>query len=178
MKTGLLIALVLLSTASMAQQVPTVNITQQQSRNVFTGVFSSVWARLRSMNPTARHSAQSAVTYTAGIRGAEATGSLLQPYWKGDLTEDPGFQKQINAFQRAQNMLDQGQLEQGLTEIQQFVRDYPGSALMPNALFSVALSQAATGDTAARNTLELFIRDYPNHPLVTDAQFLLQQLGG
>ena len=75
---------------AIALNAPTV--TESNSHSVFTGLFRSVWAHLKTLNPTQRQSAKSTQTYVAGIRGAESTDTLLQPYWKADLTQDESFQ--------------------------------------------------------------------------------------
>ncbi len=67
-------------------------VIETSSHSIFTGVFKSVWARLKSLNPSTKETARSQVVYTAGIRGAETTDTLLKPYWKDDLTQDENFQ--------------------------------------------------------------------------------------
>ena len=66
-------------------------IIETQSHSVFKGFFQSVWVRLKSLNPSMKESANSKVVYTAGVRGAESTDTLLKPYWKGDLTRIKSF---------------------------------------------------------------------------------------
>ena len=70
-------------------------ITQSSSHSVFTGLFKTVWAHLKTLNPTQWQSAKSTQTYVAGIRGAESTDTLMKPYWKADLTQDEGFQAEL-----------------------------------------------------------------------------------
>lgn len=64
-------------------------IKETETHNVFEGIFLSIWSKLKSLNPTQKQSAKSTTVYTAGIRGAENTETLLKPYWKDDLTKPP-----------------------------------------------------------------------------------------
>ena len=58
-------------------------IVETKSHSIFKGFFQSIWVKLKSLNPTMKESANNQVVYTAGIRGAESTDTLLKPYWKG-----------------------------------------------------------------------------------------------
>ena len=56
-----------LNLPAIAQETSIV-IDETESHSVFIGLFRSVWARLKSFNPTAKQSASAVVVYTAGIR--------------------------------------------------------------------------------------------------------------
>ena len=83
-------------------------IKETETHNVFEGIFLSIWGKLKSLNPTLKQSAKSSTVYTAGIRGAESTDTLLKPYWKDDLTENDEFQADLVQFSKAQQKLDSG----------------------------------------------------------------------
>lgn len=56
------------------------------------------------------------------------------------------------------------------------IKDYPGSALLPAALFEKAAALDESGDsTAARAALKDFMRMYPGHKLTPDALFRIAQ---
>ena len=119
------------------------------------------------------------MVYTAGIRGAESTDTLLKPYWKGDLTRDVQFQAELEHFDRAQQKLDSGELEIAATEFDQFLKQYTDSALRPNALFALGISLAGTGQLGASiDSMKQFIDENPGHPLVGDAEMVIDELSG
>ena len=133
--------------------------------------------RLKSLNPTLKESANSEVIYTAGIRGAESTDTLLKPYWKGDLTQDEEFQAELKQFSLAQLKLDRGELESAVKSYDSFLDEYSQSNLRPNALFGKSISLAGLGQTQeSLATMQLFVEENPNHPLNTDAQMVIKEL--
>jgi tetratricopeptide (TPR) repeat protein len=152
-------------------------IVETQSHSVFKGFFQSVWARLKSLNPRMKESANSKVIYTAGIRGAESTDTLLKPYWKGDLTQDREFQAELQKFSLAQLKMDRGELESAVESYDSFLDEYAQSDLRPNALFGKSISLAGLGDTQQSiATMQLFIDENPNHPLHDDASRVIEEL--
>ena len=159
-----------------AQQATT--IVENNSHNVFTGLFRSVWARLKSLSPATRDSAKSEVIYTAGIRGAETTDTLLKPYWKEDLTQDEAFQAELQKYTLAQLKMDRGELEAAVTSFDSFLAEFEQSALRPNALFGKSISLAGIGQAErSRATMRQFVDENPDHPLVNDARLVMDELG-
>jgi len=112
-----------------------------------------------------------------GIRGAETTSTILQPYWKDDKTSDKKFMQQLEDFAKAQSMADDGDIENANKAFNGFISNYPESDLKPNAQFAEALTMAAMGKMAdSKESFKAFIDDYPEHPLVTDAQLVMHEL--
>jgi hypothetical protein len=136
------------------QAQDSVTVIETKSHNVFTGLFQSVWARLKSLNPTAKESANSDTVYTAGIRGAESTDTLLSPYWKNDLTQDEEFQAELENFSKAQLRMDRGELEAAVKSFDSFLAEYEQSPLRPNALFGKSISLAGLGQTEQSPALQ------------------------
>ena len=163
--------------ASPAQAQQTTQFVEAESHSVFTGLFKSVWARLRSLSPQQQQTASADVHYTAGIRGAEATDTLLKPYWKDDLTQNPDFQAELKSFGEAQSQMDQGRLEAAVRSFDDFLQQYADSSLRPNALFGKSISLAGIGNNAdSLNTMRQFIDENPAHPLVDDARQVIENL--
>ena len=155
----------------------TTTVVETSSHSVFTGLFKSVWARLKSLNPSAKESARSHVVYTAGIRGAETTDTLLKPYWKDDLTQDENFQAELQQFGQAQIKMDQGKLEAAVMSFDEFLDQYGQSDLRPNALFGKSISLAGIGQKEqSLVTMQQFVDENPNHPLVDDARQIITEL--
>jgi len=159
------------------QAQDSVAIVETQSHSVFKGFFQSVWVRLKSLNPTIKQSANSEVVYTAGIRGAESTDTLLKPYWKGDMTQNAEFQAELQKFSLAQLKMDRGELESAVKSYDGFLDEYAQSNLRPNALFGKSISLAALGNTQqSLVTMQQFIEENPNHPLHDDANRVIKEL--
>jgi TolA-binding protein len=152
-------------------------LTESSSHSVFTGLFKSVWAHLKTLNPTQWQSAKSTQTYVAGIRGAESTDTLLKPYWKADLTQDENFQAELVKFSRAQHEMDRGDLQAAVELFDGFLNEYEHSNMRPNALFGKSVSLASIGQSKqSMAVMRQFINENPNHPLVTDAKQVIQAL--
>ena len=153
-------------------------VVETNSHNVFKGIFKTVWAHLRTLSPAQEESASAKVEYSAGIRGAEATDSLLKPYWKGDLTQNKSFQTELEKFSVAQAEMDQGHLGEAVKSFDEFLQEYTDSQLRPNALFGKSISLAGIGETAqSLAVMQQFIVENPSHPLVGDARKVIENLG-
>jgi hypothetical protein len=179
MKNILLVIFCLsISTFTMPLQAQdSATIVETQSHSVFKGFFQLVWARLKSLNPNMKESANSEVVYTAGIRGAESTDTLLKPYWKGDMTQDEEFQAELRQYSLAQLKMDRGELESAVKSYDSFLDAYAQSNLRPNALFGKSISLAGLGETQqSLSTMQLFVSENPNHPLHDDALKVIEQL--
>lgn len=173
--TVCLLAILTLATPLGAQD--NVSFVETESHSVFTGLFRSVWAQLKSLNPKSAEDASAEVIYTAGIRGAESTDTLLKPYWKGDLTRDPTFQAELQQYSLAQLKMDRGELEAAVEQFDSFLGQYADSALRPNALLGKGISLAGIGQKQqSAATLRLFVDEYPNHPLAGDAGKVIDSL--
>lgn len=73
-------------------------------------------------------------------------------------------------YAAAQQLLEDGRLEEAENAFTAFIQTHPSSALLPNARFAQALAIAARGNIQRGKTLmEAFARDYPQHPLAGDA---------
>ncbi len=152
-------------------------IKQTETHNIFKGVFYSIWSKLRALNPHQRQSAKSTAVYTAGIRGAESTDTLIQPYWKDDLTKDKKFQAELKQFTLAQHLMDKGDLTASVNAFDDFINQYKSSKLKANALIAKGVSLAGLGkNSEAIVTIKKFIDENPTHPLVADARVILTQL--
>ncbi len=165
--------LVLTSAQINAQQI----IKQTETHSVFKGLFYSVWSRLRALNPHQRQKAKVNITYTAGIRGAEATETLIKPYWKDDLSNNKAFQTELEQYSKAQKTMDNGDLKASVKAFDQFINQYSKSNLLANALLGKGVSQAGLGDnSAAKITLQQFIDSFPRHSMTAEVQQILTQI--
>jgi tetratricopeptide (TPR) repeat protein len=163
--------------ATVAPAQDSTIVVETQSHNIFKGLFQSVWARLKSLNPSSKESANSEVVYTAGIRGAESTDTLLKPYWKDDLTEDEAFQTELQKFSQAQLKMDRGELDSAVKSFDSFLDEFAQSDLRPNALFGKSISLAGLGQNEqSLAAMRQFLEENPNHPLNDDAKLVIAEL--
>jgi outer membrane protein assembly factor BamD (BamD/ComL family) len=129
------------------------------------------------LNPALKESANTQVVYTAGIRGAESTDTLLKPYWKDDLTRDKNFQLELQKYSLAQLKMDRGELESAVESFDSFLNEFTHSDLRPNALFGKSISLAGLGRTQqSLATMQQFVDENPNHPLHDDAERVIEEL--
>ena len=173
--TVITLLLVIFSPAQVSAQ--SAEIVTEDSHNIFEGIFLKVWGRLKALNPSAKTTAQTNQTYTAGIRGAEATDTLLQPYWKDDLTRDEKFLAELAQYNTAQIHMDNGEMEPAVAAFEAFLSQYENSLLRPNALLAKGLCEAGMGNSdQARGSLQTFIDENPDHPMIEDARQVIAAL--
>jgi len=168
------------TTVSAAEEKPEAVkiVVKTESSSTFKGLLYRVWSRLRALNPqlkTNRTRHRSSVTM--GIRGSETTTSLIEPYWKGDKTDDPDYITELTRYTEAQQYAEDGELKKAIAALNSFLQEYEDSDLKPNAQFALGISQGGLGDIpASKKTLQMFIEDNPKHPLVADAKQVIDEL--
>lgn len=182
MKTAGIIMLLVFAVPAMAADADSRAagsvVYKNESTSVFKGLLYQVWGRLRSLNPQLEtNKTRQRSVATMGIRGAETTSSIIEPYWKGDKTEDKEYVAELTKYTRAQQFAEDGDLDKAVVELSAFLEEYQDSALKPNAQFALAISQGGLGDTGnSKRTLEDFVDDNPGHPLVSDAKQVMSSL--
>ncbi len=164
--------------ADVKQDGQSTVIIKKENASVFKGLLYKVWGRLRALNPQLKtNKTRNRSVATMGIRGAETTTTLINPYWKGDKTDDPEYIAELTRYTKAQQYAEDGDLNKAITALNAFLDDYSDSELKPNAQFALGLSQGGSGDVvASKKTLNLFIEDNPKHPLVLDARQVIAEL--
>ncbi len=145
-------------------------------RGAVESFFHNIWSRLSSLGPrTDPARMQEGMVATAGLRGADGDNLEMEPYWKGDLTEDAEFRREIEAYRDA---IERGR-EGDRQALEHFLEQYGDSDLAANVRFALAVARARAGEhDAARRELERFVERYPEHPMTADAESLLQRLDG
>ncbi len=174
--------LVLCGNSVFATETPTQDgiVRETQTHSVFKGTMYQVWGHLRSLSPKANieDAARGKPIVTAGIRGAETTDTALKPYWKDDRSNDEQYMKQLTAYNAAQDLMDKGEMKAAAASLSKFIDEYPGSELMPNAMFAEAMALAGMGDKdASVKQFNKFIKENPKHPLRADAETAVKELG-
>jgi TolA-binding protein len=178
MKNLLMVVGLLLPGLVIAEQAAVEPVQQTEQQGVFKGLMYKVWNRFRALSPRDdREKPDKKTVATAGIRGAETTSSILQPYWKDDRSSDPRILGQLNAFADAQALVDRGQLQQASEAFKNFIDNYPTSDLRPNAQFAIGMAYGGLGQAQqGAQAFQVFIHDNPDHPLVADARMVMEEL--
>ena len=153
-------------------------VVKTESSSTFKGLLYKVWGRLRALNPQLKtNKTRDRSVATMGIRGSETTTSIIEPYWKGDKTDDPEYIDELTRYTQAQQYAEDGDLQKAVTALNAFLEEYDDSDLKPNAQFALGISQGGMGDiTASKKTLQTFVNDNPKHPLVADAKQVIDEL--
>jgi len=174
----LLLAMLLPVHSIAADKASNDSVTIKTEQNgVFKGLLYKVWGKLRALSPSAPSRNHNRATATAGIRGAETTESLLDPYWMGDKTNDPDYVKELTTYASAQQLAEKGDLPAAVKALSAFIEQYDKSDLKPNAQFALGLSYGGMGQNdPGIKALQEFVDDNPKHPLVADAKQVIQEL--
>ncbi len=153
-------------------------VVKTENSSSFKGLLYKVWGRLRALNPQLKtNKTRNRSVATMGIRGAETTTSIIEPYWKGDQTDNPEYITELTRYTEAQQFAEDGDLQKAVTALNAFLEEYEESDLKPNAQFALGISQGGMGDIAASKiTLQAFVDDNPKHPLVVDAKQVIAEL--
>lgn len=150
-------------------------VVKKEQQSVFKGLLYSVWGKLRALSPKVNKRSQRVVT--AGVRGAETTDSLIDPYWKGDKTDDPDYIKELNDFNNANLLAEKGDLKSAVKAYSSFISDHSDSDLKANAQFAMAISYGGMGQMKSSvKTLNAFVKEHPSHPMVADAKQVIAEL--
>jgi TolA-binding protein len=177
MKVLILLCMVFITAPLMADSNESKDVVQAKNDNAFKGLLYKVWNKFKSMSPK-NETVVRETTVTMGVRGAQTTSTILQPYWKDDKTSDKQFMQQLEDFAQAQGLADKGEMEAANSAFNGFIKKYPQSDLKPNAQFAEALTMGVLGKvTQSGDSFKQFIEENPEHPLVVDARQVMRELG-
>ena len=173
----LMFCLPVMSTAAEQMKKESNIVVQKEQKSVFKGLFYRVWAKLRTLSPRMSKRNRSRSVITAGVRGAETTDSLIDPYWKGDKTDDPAYVKELTEFHNAHQLAEKGDLQSAVKAFSAFISDHGDSDLKANAQFAMGISYGGMGNAKSSvNTLRAFVKDNPGHPMLADAKQVIAEL--
>ncbi len=156
---------------------PGVEIQKVKPTGSFESILREMWGRLRSMVPKMASDSHARQTQIAGVRGAESTGTLLKPYWKGDRTQDQDYRKELAVYHQAQQQADSGNFSGAISGFSGFIKIYPQSRLRANAQFGLGLAYGGAGaKQKSIAALDRFVKTWPRHPLSADARQMISVL--
>ncbi len=102
---------------------------EQEGKNAF-----SEWLR-KLQNKIAQIVPKKSIpvsTGVAGVRGAKED-SQVKLYWKGKRGEEAVTEEEMTAFRAGVDLAEKGDREGSLKQLDQFMKQYPDSALIPDA---------------------------------------------
>ena len=161
------------STDSSAENSSTSLI--KSDSNSLKSFFISLWGKLKSVSPKyGRQATGPTIVTTAGIRGAESVDTLLNPYWKDDLSDDPEYKSEVGLFNKGTDLASGGDIENAIIAFEGFLDNYHTSDLAPNAKFALGIAYSEFGEQGqAVRILNNFVEKYQSHVLLADAKQLL-----
>ena len=71
-------------------------------------------------------------TGVTGIRGTKEDASV-KLYWKGKMNDEPVTDTELSAFKKGVDLAVKGERTEAVKELQEFMMQYPDSALIPDA---------------------------------------------
>jgi TolA-binding protein len=86
--------------------------------------------------------APTVTTGVAGVRGAKDESSKNKLYWKGKKGEEPVTEEELKEFKEGIAFAEKGDTAAAIKELDEFMKLYPDSALIPDAKKSLDLLKA------------------------------------
>jgi len=81
-------------------------------------------------------------TGVAGVRGAKDESGKGKLYWKGKKGEEPVTEEELHEFKKGIAFAEKGDTSTAISELEEFMKQYPDSALIPDAKKSLDLLNA------------------------------------
>jgi hypothetical protein len=139
----------LFSAALMLALCCSVAMAQEQERKPSPGI--AEWLR-GLQNKIARLMPKKTVplsTGVAGIRGARED-SPVKLYWKGKADEEAVTEEEMAKFKEGVDLAEKGDREGSLKQLDEFMKQYPDSALIPDAkkTFDMVTAEPKPGEQA------------------------------
>jgi TolA-binding protein len=78
-------------------------------------------------------------TGVAGVRGAKDDSGRSKLYWKGKKGEEPVTEEELHEFREGIAFAEKGDTTTAIRELEEFMKQYPDSALIPDAKKSLDL---------------------------------------
>ena len=81
-------------------------------------------------------------TGVAGVRGTKDENSTGKLYWKGKKGDEPVTEEELNEFKEGIALAEKGDTAAAISELEEFMKQFPDSALIPDAKKSLDLLKA------------------------------------
>jgi TolA-binding protein len=72
-------------------------------------------------------------TGVAGVRGAKEDSGKSKLYWKGKQGDDPVTEEELKEFKEGLAFAEAGKITEAIQQLEEFLKQYPDSALVPDA---------------------------------------------
>jgi TolA-binding protein len=81
-------------------------------------------------------------TGVAGVRGAKDESGKAKMYWKGKKGDEPVTEEELKEFKEGLDYAEAGKKDEAIHEFDEFLKQHPDSALVPDAKKSLDMLRA------------------------------------
>jgi TolA-binding protein len=116
-------------------------LAQEQEKNQGAGIAAWLKGIQQKISQIMPKKAVPVSTGVAGVRGAKED-SQVKLYWKGKKGEESVSQEELTEFKEGIDLAEKGDKPGAIHELEEFMKKYPDSALVPDAKKTLDLVKA------------------------------------
>lgn len=121
---------------SMLALCVTMPLAQEKKESGVSSWFKDLQKKIDIISP---RKSLSVSTGVAGVRGAKEDNGRSKLYWKGKKGEEPVTEAELAEFKEGLAYVEAGKKAEAIQEFEEFLKQYPDSALVPDAKKSLDL---------------------------------------
>jgi TolA-binding protein len=129
----------LIITVSMLALCITTASAQEKKESGISSWFKELQKKIDIIAPRKNLSVSTGV---AGVRGAKEDSTKNKLYWKGKKGDEAVTEDELKVFKEGVVLAEKGDNASAIRELEEFMKQYPDSALIPDAKKSVDLLKA------------------------------------
>ena len=112
---------------------------QEKKESGFSSWFKDLQKKIDVIAP---RKSLSVSTGVAGVRGAKDDSGRSKLYWKGKNGEEPVTEEELAEFKEGLAYVEGGKKDEAIHEFEEFLKQFPDSALVPDAKKSLDVLKA------------------------------------
>jgi TolA-binding protein len=124
---------------------------QEKKESGASSWFKELQKKIDSIAP---RKSLSVSTGVAGVRGAKDDSSKNKLYWKGKKGDEPVTEEELNEFKEGLAFAEAGKKTEAIHEFEEFLKQHPDSALVPDAKKSLDMVKADVATEAVASPKE------------------------
>jgi len=117
----------------------TTAVAQEKKESGVSSWFKELQKKIDIISPRKNLSVSTGV---AGVRGAKDDSSKNKLYWKGKKGEEPVTEEELKEFKEGLALAEAGKKPEAIHEFEEFLKQFPDSALVPDAKKSLDMMKA------------------------------------
>jgi len=114
---------------------------QEKQESGISSWFKSLQKKINQVTPKKELNMSTGV---AGVRGAKGDNGKSKLYWKGKKGDEPVTEAELLEFKEGLAYVEAGKKDEAIKEFEEFLKQYPDSALVPDAKKSLDMVKADT----------------------------------